>query len=110
MTSNVYYASQNRMNEAIETIIKFFFKNIVNCVRFYGVNRNIFSRRLHEKSFRSIRIAFNKHFIDTEEPFMMTYIQYYDEKNLSIISKLLTEAANFLIHARNFSTKSDENF
>ena len=40
----------------------------------------------------------------------MTYIQYYDKKNLSIISKLLIEAANFLIHARNFLTKSIEDF
>ena len=40
----------------------------------------------------------------------MTYIQYYNEKNLSIISKLLTEAANFLIHVKNSSTKSIENF
>ena len=40
----------------------------------------------------------------------MIYIQYYDEKNLSIILNLLAETTNFLIHAKNLSTKSIENF
>ena len=108
MALNAYYASQDRMDEIIEVIFKGYFKKIADCARFYGVNRNTFSRRLHEKSSRSARIVFNKRFIDAEEHSLMTYIRYYDEKNLSIIPKLLAEAANFLIHARNSSTKSIE--
>ena len=109
MASNAYYASQNRMDEAIEVIFKEIFKKIADCARFYEVNRNTFLKRLHEKSFRSARIAFNKRLIDIEKHSLMIYIRYYDEKNLSIISKLLTEAANFLIHAKDFSIKSIEN-
>ena len=51
MTSNAYYASQNRMNETIKTIFKEDFKKIANCARFYKINRNIFLKRLHEKNF-----------------------------------------------------------
>ena len=109
MASNAYYASQDRMDEAIEVIFKGVFKKIADCARFYGVNRNTFSKRLHEKSSRSAWIALNECLIDAEEHSLMTYIRYYNEKNLLIISKLLTKAANFLIHARNFSTKSIEN-
>ena len=110
MTLNAYYALQNCINEIIEIIFKGDFKKIANCARFYEINRNTFSRKLHEKNFRFARIAFNKRFIDVEKHFLMIYIRYYDEKNLSIISKLLIEVANFLIHARNFSAKSIENF
>ena len=110
MASNAYYASQNRMNEAIETISKENFKKIADCARFYEINRNILSKKLHEKSSRSARIAFNKRFINAEEHSLMIYIRYYDEKNLSIISKLLIKTANFLIHAKNFSAKLIENF
>ena len=110
MTSNAYYASQDRMNETIEAIFKEVFKKIANCARFYEINRKTLSKRLHEKSSRFTRIAFNKRLINAEEYSLMTYIRYYDKKNLSIISKLLAEAANFLIHARNFSVKSIENF
>ena len=110
MASNAYYASQDRMDEVIEVIFKEVFKKIADCARFYGINRNTFSRRLHEKSFRSARIAFNKRLIDAEKHFLMIYIRYYDEKNLSIIPKLLIEAANFLIHARDPSAKSIEDF
>ena len=98
------------MNEAIKTIFKGVFKKIADCARFYGINRKIFLKRLHEKSFRFTWIAFNKRLIDVKEHFLMIYIRYYDEKNLSIILKLLAEAANFLIHARNSSAKSIENF
>ena len=98
------------MDETIETIFKGTFKKIAECVRFYEIKRKTLSERLYEKSFQSARIAFNTRFIDTEEHSLMTYIQYYDEKNLSIISKLLIEAANFLIYAKNSSTKSIENF
>ena len=110
MTLNAYYASQDRMNETIEAIFKEVFKKIAYCARFYEINRNTFSRKLHEKSFRFARIAFNKRLIDTEKYFLMIYIQYYDEKNLLIILKLLIEAANFLIHVRDLSAKSIENF
>ena len=110
MASNAYYASQDRMDEAIEAISKEVFKKTADCARFYGINRKTLSRRLHGKSSRFTRIAFNKRLTDAEEHSLMTYIRYYDEKNLSITSKLLTEAANFLIHARNFSVKSIENF
>ena len=109
MTSNAYYASQNRMNETIEAIFKEVFKKTANCARFYEVNRKTLSRRLHEKNSRSTRIAFNKRFIDAEKYFLITYIRYYDEKNLLITSKLLIEAANFLIHAKILSAKSIEN-
>ena len=108
MASNAYYASQDRMDEAIEAISKGIFKKIADCARFYEIKRNTFSKRLHEKNSRSARIALNKRFIDIEKHFLMIYIQYYDEKNLSIISKLLTETANFLIHARNFSAEPIE--
>ena len=110
MTLNAYYALQDRMDETIKAISKEIFKKTADCARFYEINRNILSGKLHEKNFRSARIAFNKRFTDAEEHSLMIYIQYYDEKNLSIISKLLIEAANFLIHARNFSAKSIENF
>ena len=96
------------MDEAIEAISKGVFKKIADCARFYGVNRNTLSGRLHEKSSRFARIALNKRLIDAEEHSLMAYIRYYDEKNLSIISKLLAEAANFLIHARNSSAKPVE--
>ena len=109
MTLNEYYALQNRMKETIEAIFKETFKKIAKCVRFYKVKRKTFSEKLHEKNSRSARITFNKRFINVEEHSLMIYIQYYDEKNLSIISNLLTEAANVLIHAKNFSTKSIEN-
>ena len=108
MASNAYYASQDRMDEAIEAISNGVFKKIADCARFYGVNRNTLSGRLHEKSSRSARIALNKRLIDAEEHSLMAYIRYYDEKNLSIIPKLLIEAANFLIHVRNPSAKSVE--
>ena len=98
MASNAYYASQDRMDETLEVISKEFLKKIADCARFYGINRNTLLRKLHGKSSRSARIAFNKRFIDAEEHSLMIYIQYDDEKNLSIISKLLAEAANFLIH------------
>ena len=98
------------MNKIIKTIFKEIFKKIANCARFYKVNRNTFSERLHKKSFRSARIALNKRFINIEEHSLMIYIQYYDKKNLSIISKLLIKAANFLTHTKNFSTKSIEDF
>ena len=94
------------MNEAIEAIFKKIFKKNANCARFYKVNRNTFSKRLYEKSSRFARIAFNKRCTDTEKHSLMTYIQYYDEKNLLITPKLLAEAANFLIHTRDFSAKS----
>ena len=110
MTLNIYYASQNCMNEAIKIIFNEVFKKITNCAKFYKINRNTFSRKLHEKNFWSAQIAFNKRFINIEKYFLMIYIQYYDEKNLSIILKLLIKVANLLIHARNFSTKSIENF
>ena len=110
MTSNAYYASQDRINETIEVIFKKVFKKTANCARFYEINRKILSKRLHEKSFRFTRITFNKRLINAEEHFLMIYIRYYDEKNLSITSKLLTEAANFLIYAKNFSIKLIENF
>ena len=110
MILNAYYVSQNRMNKIIEIIFKKIFKKTANCARFYEINRKIFLKRLHEKSSRFTRIIFNKRFIDIEKYFLMIYIRYYDKKNLSIISKLLIEAANFLIHARNFSTKSIEDF
>ena len=97
------------MDEAIETISKEVLKKIADCARFYEINRNTFSGKLHEKSSRSARIVFNKRFINVEEHFLITYIQYYNKKNLSIISKLLAETANFLIHAKNSSTKSIEN-
>ena len=71
MASNAYYASQDRMNETIEVIFKGVFKKIADCARFYEINRNILSERLHEKSSRSIRIAFNKRFIDAEEHFLI---------------------------------------
>ena len=83
MTLNAYYASQNCMNETIKAIFKEIFKKIAKCARFYEINRNILSKRLYEKSFRSARIAFNKRFIDAEKHFLMIYIQYYDKKNLS---------------------------
>ena len=83
------------MNETIEIIFKEIFKKTANCARFYEINRNILLKRLHEKSFRFARIAFNKRFINAKKHFLIIYIQYYDEKNLSIISKLLAEAANF---------------
>ena len=108
MASNAYYASQGRMDEAIEAISKEVFKKIADCARFYGVNRNTLLRRLHEKSSRSARIALNKRLTDAEEHSLMAYIRYYDEKNLSITSKLLAEAANFLIHARDSSAKPVE--
>ena len=109
MTSNAYYASQDRMDETIEVIFKEVFKKIADCARFYKINRNIFSRRLHEKNSRSARIAFNKRFNDAEAHSLMIYIRYYDEKNLLITSKLLIKAANFLIYARNSSAKPIEN-
>ena len=110
MASNAYYASQDRMNEIIEAIFKEVFKKIADCARFYEINRNTLSRRLHEKSSRSIQVAFKKHFIDTEEYSLIIYIWCYDEKDLSIRSKLLAKTVNFLIHAKKFSTKSIENF
>ena len=97
------------MNKTIEIIFKEIFKKIANCARFYEINRNIFSRKLYEKSFRFARIAFNKYFIDVEKYSLMIYIRYYNKKNLLIILKLLTEVSNFLIHARNFLAKSIEN-
>ena len=110
MTSNEYYASQDRMKKTIEIIFKKNFKKIAECVRFYKIKRKTLSKRLHEKSSRSARITFNKRFIDIEKYSLITYIRYYDEKNLSITLNLLIEAANFLIHTRNLSTKSIENF
>ena len=98
------------MDETIEAISKGVFKKIADCARFYGVNRNTLSERLHEKSSRSARIAPNKRLTDAEEHSLMTYIRYYDEKNLSITSKLLAGAANFLIHTRDPSAKSVEDF
>ena len=98
------------MNETIEIIFKEVFKKTADCARFYEINWKTLSRRLHEKSFRFTRIAFNKRLINAEEYSLMTYIRYYDEKNLSIIPKLLTEAENFLIHARNSSAKLIEDF
>ena len=83
------------MNKAIEVISKGVFKKIADCARFYGDNRNTFSKRLYEKSFRFARIALNKRFINAEKHSLMTYIQYYDKKNLLITSKLLTEAVNY---------------
>ena len=93
------------MNEAIEVIFKGVFKKIADCARLYEINRNTLLRRLYERSSRSAPIAFNKRLIDAEEHSLMTYIRYYDEKNLSITPKLLAEAANFLIHARDPSAK-----
>ena len=110
MTLNEYYASQNHINKIIKIIFKKIFKKIAKCVRFYEVKRKTLLKKLHEKNFRFARIAFNIRFIDVEKHSLMIYIRYYDEKNLSIISKLLIEAANFLIHARNSSAKSIENF
>ena len=110
MASNEYYASQDRMDEAIEAISKGIFKKIADCARFYGVNRNTLSGRLHGKSFRSARIALNKRLTDAEEHSLMAYIRYYDEKNLSITPKLLAGAANFLIHAKNPSAKPAGSF
>ena len=81
MASNAYYASQDRMNETIEIIFKGVFKKIANCARFYEIKRNILSKRLHGKSSRSARIAFNKRFINAEEHSLMTYIRYYNKKN-----------------------------
>ena len=108
MALNAYYALQDCIDKAIEAIFKGVFKKIADCARFYGVNRNTFSRKLYENSSRSAWIVFNKRLTDAEEHSLMAYIQYYNEKNLSIISKLLAGAANFLIHARNSLTKSAE--
>ena len=109
MTSNAYYASQNRMNETIEVIFKEIFKKIANCARFYEINRNILSRKLHEKNFWSARVIFNKCLINVEKHSLIIYIRYCDEKNLSITLKLLIEVIIFLIYARNFSAKLIEN-
>ena len=110
MILNAYYASQNRMNEIIEIIFKEIFKKIINCARFYEINRKILLKKLYEKNSQFTRIAFNKRFINVKKHSLMIYIQYYDKKNLSIILKLLVEAANFLIYAKNSSAKSIENF
>ena len=74
MASNAYYASQDRMDKTIEVIFKGVFKKIADCARFYGINRNTLSGRLHGKSSRSARIALNKRLIDAEEHSLMTYI------------------------------------
>ena len=110
MTLNEYYASQDRMKKTIDAIFKETFKKIAKRVRFYEIKRKTLSEKLHEKIFRSARIAFNKRFIDTEKHSLIIYIRYYDEKNLLITSKLLAEAINFLIHVKNLSVKSIENF
>ena len=98
------------MKKTIETIFKETFKKIAKYVRFYEIKRKTLSERLYEKSSWSARIIFNKRFINAKKYSLITYIQYYDEKNLLIISNLLAEAANFLIHAKDFSAKSIENF
>ena len=74
MASNAYYASQDRMDETIKAIFKKIFKKIADCARIYEINRNTFSKRLHEKSSRSARIALNKRLIDAEEHSLIAYI------------------------------------
>ena len=77
------------MNEIIKAIFKEIFKKIANCARFDEVDRNTLSKRLYRKNSQLARIAFNNSLIDIREYSLMTYIQFYNVKNLSIISKLL---------------------
>ena len=74
MTLNEYYAWQDRTDKTIEVIFKETFKKIAKCAKFYEIKRKTLSKRLHEKSFRSARIAFNTRLIDIEEHSLMTYI------------------------------------